>query len=179
MAPSMCPDPCGTRWGSWFQAILYHISAHFCRTFGVYAVRMFLLKMPHKTDMPNCQVSRVHEVSPERGTVSTHHCCVDWWLCWWNHCYQLTMSTNTPPLTTTSRPLCQTTRHEIHRKAETALDWQHRCGPQQIWSHHRGSNTQSSKPPTMEEICMAARARNFCITKTLKKKRTFCFCLSQ
>ena len=84
MAPSMCLDPCGTRWGSWFQAILYHISAHFPRTFGVYAVRMFLLKMPHKTDMPNCQVSRVHEVSPERGTVSTHRCCVDWWLCWWN-----------------------------------------------------------------------------------------------
>ena len=28
MAPSMCPDPCGTRWGSWFQGILYHISAY-------------------------------------------------------------------------------------------------------------------------------------------------------
>ena len=27
MAPSMCLDPCGTRWGSWFQAILYHTSA--------------------------------------------------------------------------------------------------------------------------------------------------------
>jgi len=27
MAPSMCPDHCGTRWGSWFQTILYHISA--------------------------------------------------------------------------------------------------------------------------------------------------------
>jgi len=27
MAPSMCPDPCGTRWGSWFQEILYNISA--------------------------------------------------------------------------------------------------------------------------------------------------------
>ena len=27
MTPSMCPGPCGTRWGSWFQAILYHISA--------------------------------------------------------------------------------------------------------------------------------------------------------
>ena len=27
MAPSMCPNPCGTRWRSWFQAILYHISA--------------------------------------------------------------------------------------------------------------------------------------------------------
>jgi len=27
MTPSMCPDPCGTRWGSWFQAIVYHISA--------------------------------------------------------------------------------------------------------------------------------------------------------
>ena len=27
MAPSMCPNHCGTRWGSWFQAILYHISA--------------------------------------------------------------------------------------------------------------------------------------------------------
>jgi len=28
LAPSMCPDPCGTRWGSWFQGILYHISAY-------------------------------------------------------------------------------------------------------------------------------------------------------
>ena len=27
MAPSMCPDPCEMRWGSWFQAVLYHISA--------------------------------------------------------------------------------------------------------------------------------------------------------
>ena len=27
MAPSMCPDPCGMRWGSWFQVILCHISA--------------------------------------------------------------------------------------------------------------------------------------------------------
>jgi len=27
MAPSMCLDPCGTRCGIWFQAILYHISA--------------------------------------------------------------------------------------------------------------------------------------------------------
>ena len=27
MASSMCLDhPCGTRWGSWFQAILYHVS---------------------------------------------------------------------------------------------------------------------------------------------------------
>ena len=51
MAPSMCPDPCGTRWSSWFQAILYHISAYFCRIFGIYAVRVFL--MPHKTDTPS------------------------------------------------------------------------------------------------------------------------------
>ena len=29
MASSMSPDPCGTRWGSWFQAILYHISASY------------------------------------------------------------------------------------------------------------------------------------------------------
>jgi len=35
LAPSMCPDPCGMRWGSWFQAILYHISTYFCRVFGV------------------------------------------------------------------------------------------------------------------------------------------------
>ena len=50
MAPSMCPDPCGTRWGSWFQAILYHISAYFRRIFGVYAVRIFFFKVSHKTD---------------------------------------------------------------------------------------------------------------------------------
>jgi len=48
MAPSMCLDPCGTRWCSWFQAILYHISA-------TYLVFMrsayFFKKMPHKTDV--------------------------------------------------------------------------------------------------------------------------------
>jgi len=44
MAPSMCPDPCGTRWGSRLQAILNHISAYFWRIFGVYAVRMFFKK---------------------------------------------------------------------------------------------------------------------------------------
>jgi len=27
MAPSRWMDPCGMRWGSWFQAIRYHISA--------------------------------------------------------------------------------------------------------------------------------------------------------
>jgi len=42
IAPSMCLDPCGTRWDSWFQAILYHICAYFCRIFGVYAVHIFL-----------------------------------------------------------------------------------------------------------------------------------------
>jgi len=41
MAPSVCPDPWGTRWGSWFQAILYHVSAYFRHTFGVYGVRIF------------------------------------------------------------------------------------------------------------------------------------------
>ena len=41
MAPSTCPDPCATRWGSWFRAISCHTSAYFCRMFGVYAVRIF------------------------------------------------------------------------------------------------------------------------------------------
>ena len=41
MAPSVCPDPCGTRWVSWFHAIMHHISAYFGRIFGVYAVRIF------------------------------------------------------------------------------------------------------------------------------------------
>ena len=51
MAPSMCPDPCGMRWGSWFQAILYHIPAYLCRLFSVYVVHVFF-KMPHETGMP-------------------------------------------------------------------------------------------------------------------------------
>jgi len=41
MAPSMCPDPCGTRWGSWFQGILYHIFAYLRCIFGVYAVCIY------------------------------------------------------------------------------------------------------------------------------------------
>ena len=41
MALSMCPDPCGTGWGSWFQAILYNISIYFSRIFAVYPVHIF------------------------------------------------------------------------------------------------------------------------------------------
>jgi len=48
MAPSTCPDPCGTRWGSWFQAILYHIST----TYLVFMRFAYFFKMPHETDMP-------------------------------------------------------------------------------------------------------------------------------
>ena len=33
MAPSMCPDPSGTRCGSWFQAILCHMCAYFLLVF--------------------------------------------------------------------------------------------------------------------------------------------------
>ena len=43
IAPYKCPDPCGIIWGSWFQAILYHISTYFCSIFGVYAVRILFL----------------------------------------------------------------------------------------------------------------------------------------
>ena len=39
MASSMCLDPCGMRWGSWFQTFLYHIST----TFGVYVVCALLV----------------------------------------------------------------------------------------------------------------------------------------
>ena len=50
VAPSMCPDPCRTRRGSWFQAILYHISV-------AYLVFMWFayFLMCHKNDMPNQQ----------------------------------------------------------------------------------------------------------------------------
>jgi len=51
MTPSISPDPRGTRWGSWFQAILYDISAYFCRIFGVCAVRIFFYTAT--SDMPN------------------------------------------------------------------------------------------------------------------------------
>ena len=50
---TMCTDTCGTRWGRWFQAISYHISIYFRHIFGIYAIHIFLIKMPHKTDMPN------------------------------------------------------------------------------------------------------------------------------
>jgi len=42
--PSMCLDPSGTRWGSWFHALLYHISAYFRRIFSVYAVFILFFK---------------------------------------------------------------------------------------------------------------------------------------
>jgi len=42
-----------------FHAILYHISTYFSRIFGVYAVRILFLKMPHKTDMPSWCTVRV------------------------------------------------------------------------------------------------------------------------
>jgi len=54
MAPSMCPDPCGTRWGGWFQAVLYHISAAYL----AFVRSKNFLKMPHKTDMP-AQLARL------------------------------------------------------------------------------------------------------------------------
>ena len=41
VASSMCLGPCGTRWGSWFQAVLRHISAYVRRILRVYAVRIF------------------------------------------------------------------------------------------------------------------------------------------
>jgi len=44
MAPSMCTDPRGSRWGGWFQAILCHISAYFHRIFGVNIRSAYLLK---------------------------------------------------------------------------------------------------------------------------------------
>ena len=46
MASSMCPDPCGTRWDSWFSSSsLPHLGM-----IGVYAIRIFF-KMPHKADI--------------------------------------------------------------------------------------------------------------------------------
>jgi len=49
MAPSMCLDPCGMRWSSWFYAILYHISAAYL---ALMRLRISFL-MPQKTDMPD------------------------------------------------------------------------------------------------------------------------------
>jgi len=46
MAPSMCPDPRGTRWSSWFRAILYHVSVYL-----VFMRSANFFKMPPKTDM--------------------------------------------------------------------------------------------------------------------------------
>jgi len=43
-----CPGPCGTRLGSWFHVILYHIST----TYLVFMRSAYFL-MSHKTDMPN------------------------------------------------------------------------------------------------------------------------------
>jgi len=40
MSPSLCLDPCRTRRGRRFQAILCHNSSYFRRIFGVYAVRI-------------------------------------------------------------------------------------------------------------------------------------------
>ena len=55
MTPSISPDPRATRWGSWFQAILYDISAYFCRIFGVCAVRIFFT-LPHLTCLIRSQI---------------------------------------------------------------------------------------------------------------------------
>ena len=57
MAPSMCPDPSGTRWSSWFHAILCHISAAYL----VFMMMLhknewiYLMENPqdNNTDMPN------------------------------------------------------------------------------------------------------------------------------
>jgi len=36
MAPCMCLDPCGTRWGSWFRTILYIFPPHIWCSCGPY-----------------------------------------------------------------------------------------------------------------------------------------------
>ena len=60
MTPSISPAPRGTRWGSWFQAILYDISAYFCRIFGVCAVRIFFT-LPHLTCLIRSQIGLILE----------------------------------------------------------------------------------------------------------------------
>jgi len=67
MAPSMYPDPCGTGWGSWFQAILYHISA-------AYLVFMWSANLfKCRTNWHACHTWRYWQTSgPElQGTVDT------------------------------------------------------------------------------------------------------------
>jgi len=55
MAPSMWSSG-----GRWFQPVLYHISAAYL---AFMRSAKFLMKMPHKTDMPNRQPSVVAECS--------------------------------------------------------------------------------------------------------------------
>jgi len=67
MALSMCPDACGTRWGSWFQAAV----AYFRRIFGTirydtgccFNVRskadMSQLNLPHGTDNKKCKTEKL------------------------------------------------------------------------------------------------------------------------
>jgi len=44
VASSMCLNPCGTRWGSWFQAVLRHISAYVRRIYFVFMRSAYFFK---------------------------------------------------------------------------------------------------------------------------------------
>ena len=67
MAPSMCPDPCGTRWGSWFQAFLYHISAAY-----LVFMRSTYFLMPHNADMVNKAYSHARHGTSGRSAAGDH-----------------------------------------------------------------------------------------------------------
>jgi len=61
--------------GSWFQAILYHVSAYFHCIFGIYEIRIFLIKMLHETDMPNWSIkhkAHAHSHSDHFSTTPRH-----------------------------------------------------------------------------------------------------------
>jgi len=81
MALSMCLDPCGTRWSSWFQAILYHISAAYL----AFMWSTYFFKMPHEADVRSeywmllvCREGSVRARGWRRA--QRHSACHHWWL---------------------------------------------------------------------------------------------------
>jgi len=112
----MCPDPCGTRLGSWFQLILKYIYTYFHHIFGVYMVRTFLKKCRMKL---TCLAS-VYGLLETVRTVGGNR----------QYTVYSASSTNTaPPLTNTaldarqsSAPGCATSRLQHHAPSVDSAD---------------------------------------------------------
>ena len=134
MAPSMCPDPCGRRWGRWFQAILYHISAAHL----VFMRSAFFKKCHIKL---TCLTSRP-QLSTFYSQQNQHWCIIQYATM---NTFRVSSRTSEVKFINISRSLCtHFPPHELwSAKATSECDKQvcHRKVKQHLWNHNPGLGT--------------------------------------